>query len=40
MIGLLPNNPARAFFDELDQLRDLFARLDLFAHGFDCLARV
>src|SRR6476620_1682733 len=29
--GLLPNNPALAFFDELDQLRDLFARLDLFA---------
>jgi len=38
--GLLPNNPARAFFDELDQLRDLFAWPDLFAHGFDCLARV
>src|SRR6185369_9889958 len=27
--GFLPNNAARAFFDELDQLRDLFARLDL-----------
>ena len=38
--GLLPNNPARAFFDELDQLRDLFARLDLIVHGLDRLARV
>lgn len=38
--GLLPNNPPRAFFDELDQLRDLIARLDLVAHGFDCLAGV
>src|ERR1700747_1079498 len=27
--GLLANDPARAFFDELDQLRDLLARLDL-----------
>src|SRR5438067_11485874 len=38
MTGLLANNPARAFFDELDEMGDLFARLDLVPSAFDCLA--
>jgi len=35
MTGLLANNPARAFFDELDEMGDLFARLDLVPHKIE-----